>query len=144
MAFARSTRATRRDVTTLFYPHLSHLDTWFGRYSGSASARVRVSTTSWRPALPREGKRTADRHLAWPRSNTDSTSGVGATIASVADELILVAGATGNTGSALLEQLATRGARVRAMVRGRHQHLPLPDTSMTSDALTASIAELGR
>jgi uncharacterized protein YbjT (DUF2867 family) len=34
-----------------------------------------------------------------------------------AEEVILVTGATGHTGSALLEQLEGRGARVRAMVR---------------------------
>jgi uncharacterized protein YbjT (DUF2867 family) len=34
-----------------------------------------------------------------------------------AEEVILVTGATGNTGSALLQQLEGRGARVRAMVR---------------------------
>jgi uncharacterized protein YbjT (DUF2867 family) len=33
------------------------------------------------------------------------------------EDLILVTGATGNTGSALLQQLEQRGARVRAMVR---------------------------
>jgi uncharacterized protein YbjT (DUF2867 family) len=34
-----------------------------------------------------------------------------------ADDLILVTGATGNTGSAVLRQLEARGARVRAMAR---------------------------
>ena len=34
-----------------------------------------------------------------------------------AEEVILVTGATGNTASSLLQQLETRGARVRAMVR---------------------------
>jgi uncharacterized protein YbjT (DUF2867 family) len=34
-----------------------------------------------------------------------------------ADDLILVTGATGNTGSALLQELEARGSRVRAMVR---------------------------
>jgi len=34
-----------------------------------------------------------------------------------AEDLVLVTGATGNTGSALLQELNARGARVRAMVR---------------------------
>jgi uncharacterized protein YbjT (DUF2867 family) len=34
-----------------------------------------------------------------------------------AEDLILVTGATGNTGSALLQQLEACGTRVRAMVR---------------------------
>lgn len=36
-----------------------------------------------------------------------------------AEHRILVTGATGNTGSLVLQELATRGARVRAMVRDR-------------------------
>ncbi|HKE88534.1 MAG TPA: SDR family oxidoreductase [Vicinamibacterales bacterium] len=42
-----------------------------------------------------------------------------------ADDLILVAGATGNTGSALLQELEARGARVRAMVRSQKDELRL-------------------
>jgi uncharacterized protein YbjT (DUF2867 family) len=48
-----------------------------------------------------------------------------------AEELMLVTGATGNTGSALLHQLETRGARVRAMVRGRPGQARPRDTSAT-------------
>jgi uncharacterized protein YbjT (DUF2867 family) len=48
-----------------------------------------------------------------------------------ADDLILVTGATGNTGSNLLQELGRRGAVVRAMVRssedgaGCRTHRPL-------------------
>jgi uncharacterized protein YbjT (DUF2867 family) len=45
------------------------------------------------------------------------------------DGLILVTGATGNTGSALLKQLATRGAAVRAMVRSSADVTRLPPSS---------------
>jgi uncharacterized protein YbjT (DUF2867 family) len=48
-----------------------------------------------------------------------------------ADEVILVTGATGNMGSTLLQQLETRGARVRAMVRERPDGGRLPGTSAT-------------
>jgi uncharacterized protein YbjT (DUF2867 family) len=48
-----------------------------------------------------------------------------------ADGLILVTGATGNTGSALLQQLAARGARVRALVRRKPDNARLGDTSVT-------------
>jgi uncharacterized protein YbjT (DUF2867 family) len=46
-----------------------------------------------------------------------------------AEDLILVTGATGNTGSALLQQLEARGARVRAMVRSRNDNARLPGTA---------------
>ena len=45
-------------------------------------------------------------------------------------DLILITGATGNTGSALLQQLRERGAHVRAMVRGRSDRTRLPDSSV--------------
>jgi uncharacterized protein YbjT (DUF2867 family) len=45
-----------------------------------------------------------------------------------AEDLILVTGATGNTGSALLQQLEGRGARVRAMVRSDKDGARLPQT----------------
>jgi uncharacterized protein YbjT (DUF2867 family) len=48
-----------------------------------------------------------------------------------ADDLILVTGATGNTGSAVLQQLDARGARVRALVRGKPDKARLGDTSAT-------------
>jgi uncharacterized protein YbjT (DUF2867 family) len=47
------------------------------------------------------------------------------------EDLILVTGATGNTGSALLQQLETRGARVRAMVREQSDGGRLRGTSAT-------------
>jgi uncharacterized protein YbjT (DUF2867 family) len=46
-----------------------------------------------------------------------------------AEDLILVTGATGNTGSALLQQLEARGARVRAMVRSHKDDARLPGTA---------------
>jgi hypothetical protein len=48
-----------------------------------------------------------------------------------AEEVILVTGATGNTGSALLQQLEGRGARVRAMVRRQPDRGRLRGTSAT-------------
>jgi uncharacterized protein YbjT (DUF2867 family) len=48
-----------------------------------------------------------------------------------AEEVILVTGATGNTGSALLQQLEGRGARVRAMVRRQPDGGRLRGTSAT-------------
>ena len=48
-----------------------------------------------------------------------------------AEERILVTGATGTTGSTLLQQLEGRGASVRAMVRRRPQGGRLPGTSAT-------------
>ena len=45
-------------------------------------------------------------------------------------DLILITGATGNTGSALLQQLRGRGAQVRAMVRGQSGTTRLPDPSV--------------
>jgi uncharacterized protein YbjT (DUF2867 family) len=48
-----------------------------------------------------------------------------------AQDLILVTGATGNTGSTLLQQLEMRGAQVRAMVRGQPDGARLRDTSAT-------------
>jgi uncharacterized protein YbjT (DUF2867 family) len=48
-----------------------------------------------------------------------------------AEEMILVTGATGNTGATLLEQLEGRGARVRAMVRRRPDGGRLRGTSAT-------------
>jgi uncharacterized protein YbjT (DUF2867 family) len=46
-----------------------------------------------------------------------------------AEGLVLVTGATGNTGSALLPQLKARGARVRAMVRGEPGNARVRDAS---------------
>ena len=46
-----------------------------------------------------------------------------------ANDVILVTGATGNTGALLLQQLERRGARVRAMVRGPHDGARLRQTS---------------
>jgi uncharacterized protein YbjT (DUF2867 family) len=46
-----------------------------------------------------------------------------------ADDLILVTGATGNTGSALLQQLEARGTRVRAMVRSHKDEVRLAGTA---------------
>jgi NmrA-like family len=48
------------------------------------------------------------------------------------EDLILVTGATGNTGSALLQQLEGRGARVRAMVRSDKDEARLPRTAATA------------
>jgi uncharacterized protein YbjT (DUF2867 family) len=48
-----------------------------------------------------------------------------------AQDLILVTGATGNTGSALLQQLESRRAVVRAMVRSSKDVARLPKTSAT-------------
>jgi uncharacterized protein YbjT (DUF2867 family) len=48
-----------------------------------------------------------------------------------AEGLILVTGATGNTGSAVLQQLETRGAVIRAMVRSSRDAARLPNTSAT-------------
>jgi len=47
------------------------------------------------------------------------------------EDLILVTGATGNTGSAVLQQLETRGVGVRAMVRSSKDAARLPKTSAT-------------
>ena len=46
-----------------------------------------------------------------------------------AEDLILVTGATGNTGSALLQQLEARGTRVRAMVRSLKDEARLAGTA---------------
>jgi uncharacterized protein YbjT (DUF2867 family) len=48
-----------------------------------------------------------------------------------AEDLILVTGATGNTGSALLQQLEGRAANIRAMVRSSKHVERLPKTSAT-------------
>jgi uncharacterized protein YbjT (DUF2867 family) len=48
-----------------------------------------------------------------------------------AEERILVTGATGNTGAAVLQQLEKRGAIVRAMVRSTKDAARLPATSAT-------------
>jgi uncharacterized protein YbjT (DUF2867 family) len=48
-----------------------------------------------------------------------------------ARDLILVTGATGNTGSALLQQLEERAAVARAMVRTTKDAVRLPNTSAT-------------
>jgi len=48
-----------------------------------------------------------------------------------AQELLLVTGATGNTGSTVLKQLEKRGAVVRAMVRSSQDNVRLPNTSAT-------------
>src|SRR5262249_34596245 len=48
-----------------------------------------------------------------------------------ADDLILVTGATGNTGAALLQELDKRAAAVRAMVRSSGDASRLPKTSAT-------------
>ena len=45
-------------------------------------------------------------------------------------DLVLITGATGNTGSALLQPLRERGAHVRAMVRGRSDTARLGDPSV--------------
>src|SRR5262249_12622226 len=47
------------------------------------------------------------------------------------EDLILVTGATGNTGSAVLQQLEKRGVGVRAMVRSSKDAARLPKTSAT-------------
>jgi len=59
-----------------------------------------------------------------------------------ADDRILVTGATGNTGSILLQQLARRGAVVRAMVRSSKDDTPLPSTSAHHEQRTALRREL--
>jgi len=46
-----------------------------------------------------------------------------------AEDLILVTGATGNTGSALLQELEARGTRVRAMVRSHKDEARLAGTA---------------
>jgi uncharacterized protein YbjT (DUF2867 family) len=69
-----------------------------------------------------------------------------------AEEMILVTGATGNTGAMLLQQLEARGARVRAMVRRQPDGGRLPGTSATivagdfndSRALSAALAGVTR
>ena len=48
-----------------------------------------------------------------------------------AEDLILVTGATGNTGSTLLQELERRGAVFRAMVRSSKDAARLPNTSAT-------------
>src|SRR5262245_12592547 len=48
-----------------------------------------------------------------------------------AEDVILVTGATGNTGSSVLQQLEKRGAVVRAMVRSAKDAARLPITSAT-------------
>jgi uncharacterized protein YbjT (DUF2867 family) len=48
-----------------------------------------------------------------------------------AEDVILVTGATGNTGSTLLQQLARRGAVVRAMVRSSKDAARVRNTSAT-------------
>jgi uncharacterized protein YbjT (DUF2867 family) len=48
------------------------------------------------------------------------------------EELILVTGATGNTGTMLLQELESRGAAVRAMVRSSKDAARLPNTSATA------------
>ncbi len=48
-----------------------------------------------------------------------------------AGDVILVTGATGNTGSSVLQQLASRGTVVRAMVRSSKDAARLPNTSAT-------------
>jgi nucleoside-diphosphate-sugar epimerase len=58
-----------------------------------------------------------------------------------AEEVILVTGATGNTGSTLLQQLETRGGRVRAMVREQPDGGRLP---WQVDGLTEDYAHYAR
>src|SRR5262245_6412594 len=48
------------------------------------------------------------------------------------DDVILVTGATGNTGSTVLQQLEKRGAVVRALVRSANDAARLPVTSATA------------
>ena len=48
-----------------------------------------------------------------------------------AEDVILVTDATGNTGSAVLQQLANRGAVVRAMVRSTKDAARMPNASAT-------------
>jgi uncharacterized protein YbjT (DUF2867 family) len=48
-----------------------------------------------------------------------------------AEHVILVTGATGTTGSAILQQLETRGAVIRAMVRSSKDVARLPNSSAT-------------
>ena len=61
----------------------------------------------------------------------------------LAEDLILVTGATGNTGSTLLQQLEARGARLRAMVRGQPAGA-LRDTPATIVVATSTIGARSR
>jgi uncharacterized protein YbjT (DUF2867 family) len=65
-----------------------------------------------------------------------------------AEDLILVTGATGNTGSALLQQLKARGTRVRAMVRSHKDEARLAGTAAATVVANfddpASPARVGR
>ena len=71
---------------------------------------------------------TASRPLqcnqARPRSSLDSAPRLDWTAADVADELVLVTGASGFIGSRLAMELTRQGARVKALVRGTEFPVP--------------------
>src|SRR6187549_632479 len=73
-------------------------------------------------------RRVGPREEVLWQSTSQPTTGV---LSMHAEDLILVTGATGNTGSTVLQQLARRGAMVRAMVRSSKDAARLPNSSAT-------------